>query len=257
MKIDAHDRHGARHSGRARRAYPDVIAEQELRAQGFRAGGAISRRSRGAHCPQPRGHRVDLRRTGEGPGLFSDAQVELVKTFADQAVIAIENVRLSRNWTRAIATSPRRWSSRPRRARSCASISSTPTDVQPVFDIIGASAERLCDAEISVVSRIDGELIHLVAVHGASAEGTEAIRRHFPMRLDEEKVTARTIRRRAVVHVSDALADPDYAAKDAATGSGRPGMSLRPDVSRQGVVIGAIFVGRRNPVTSPTRRSSC
>ncbi|MET0681808.1 MAG: GAF domain-containing protein [Casimicrobiaceae bacterium] len=179
-------------------------------------------------------------------GLFADSQVELLKTFSEQAVIAIENVRLftelgSRNRELTEALEQQTATSEILRA-----ISSSPTDVQPVFDIIGESAERLCDAEISVVSRIDGDLIQVVALHGVSAEGRESISRHFPMRLDAETITARSIRRRTVVHVSDALADPDYESKDAALAGGYRAC-LGVPMLREGEVTGAIFVARKRP----------
>jgi hypothetical protein len=70
-------------------------------------------------------------------------------------------------------------------------ISRSPTDVQPVFEIIGECAERLCEAGISIVSRVEGELIHLVSLHGVAEEGVEAVRRAFPMRRSDDTVTAR------------------------------------------------------------------
>src|SRR3974377_1902960 len=63
------------------------------------------------------------------------------------------------------------------------------TDVQRVFGIIGERAEKLCDAEISVVSMVDGELIRLASINGMTEEGGEAARRVFPMRLEDEQVT--------------------------------------------------------------------
>ncbi len=180
------------------------------------------------------------------PGPFADEQVALLTTFADQAVIAIENVRLfteldARNRDLTEALEHQTATSEILRA-----ISSSPTDVQPVFDIIGESAEKLCDAEISVVSRIDGELIQVVALHGVSAKGRESIRRHFPMRLDAETVTARSIRRRATVHIADALVDPDYEAKDSALAGGYRAC-LGVPMLREGQVIGSIFVARGKP----------
>src|SRR5262245_66587666 len=90
------------------------------------------------------------------------------------AVIAIENVRLfteleARNRD-LVATS-----------EILRVIASSPTDVQPVFDIIAAQAVKLCDADLSAVSRCDGELIRLTAIHGVDPEGIEAARRAFPM----------------------------------------------------------------------------
>jgi hypothetical protein len=92
-------------------------------------------------------------------GAFPERQVELLKTFADQAVIAIENVRLFKELegrNRDLTDSLERQTATAEILRV---ISRSPTDVQPVFDIIGERARRLCDAEVSVVSRFDGELL--------------------------------------------------------------------------------------------------
>ena len=89
-------------------------------------------------------------------------------------------------------------------------ISSSATDVQRVFEIIGERAEKLCDAEISVVSMVDGELIRLVSINGVTERGVEAVQRVFPMRLDDETVTARAVRTCTTCHVPDVLGDPEY-----------------------------------------------
>ena len=68
----------------------------------------------------------------------------------------------------------------------------------------------MCAADISVVSIVERELIRLAAVHGVAAEGVEALRRVFPMRLDDETVTARAIRTCTVTHVPDVLHDAGY-----------------------------------------------
>ena len=125
-------------------------------------------------------------------------------------------------------------------------ISSSPTEIQPVFEIIGARAEKLCEAEISVVSMVDGKLIRLASINGVTEDGVEAVRRVFPMRLDDETVTARAIRTGAVCHVPDVLGDAQYQNKEAAQASGYRGCLGVPMV-REGQVVGAIFVARRQP----------
>src|SRR5262249_59026388 len=102
-------------------------------------------------------------------------EISLVQTFADQAVIAIENVRLftelqqkNEALTQAHAQVTETLEQQTATADILRVISSSPTDIQPVFDIIGERAEQLCDAAISMVSRFDGEQIHLVALHGVT-----------------------------------------------------------------------------------------
>jgi two-component system, NtrC family, sensor kinase len=125
-------------------------------------------------------------------------------------------------------------------------ISRSPTDVQPVFDIIGERAMTLCEADVSVVTRAEGELIHLVSLHGIAKGGVEAVRRVFPMQLSAETISARAIRAGAVVHVPDVLADPQYETKGAAQAGGYRGCLGVPMVCER-QVIGAIFVAHREP----------
>jgi GAF domain-containing protein len=177
---------------------------------------------------------------------FTDKQIELVTTFADQAVIAIENVRLFdevQARTRELQVSLEYQTAT---SEILTVISRSPTDLQPVFDIIGERAEKLCNAQIGVVSMVDGELIHLASIHGVTEEGVEAVRRVYPMRRNNETVTARAIRTCAVVHVPDVLGDSQYEAKDAARVAGFRACLGVPMV-REGQVIGAIFVARSEP----------
>jgi class 3 adenylate cyclase/putative methionine-R-sulfoxide reductase with GAF domain len=124
-------------------------------------------------------------------------------------------------------------------------ISSSPTNIQPVLDIIGERAEKLCEAEISVVSIVEGELIHMASIHGVTEAGVETFRHAFPMRLTDETVTARAIRTSSVCHVADVLSDPLHP-KVAARASGLRGTLCVPMV-RDGQVAGAILVARKQP----------
>jgi GAF domain-containing protein len=185
------------------------------------------------------------------PGPFSDNEIELLKTFADQAVIAIENVRLFKELEARNDDLTESLEQQTATADILRVISASPTEVQPVFEIIAERAMKLCEAEAGVVSRLDGELIHLAAIHGWTPEDTEAVRRAHPMLLNAESVTARTIRNRAVVHIQDVLADPLYehralALKDTALAA-RYRLALGVPMVREGQVIGAIFVARAAP----------
>jgi signal transduction histidine kinase len=115
-----------------------------------------------------------------------------------------------------------------------------------VFDTIGQRAEKLCDAEIGAISVADGDEILLVSIDGKSKAGVEAVRKLFPMRRNAETVTARTFRTGAICHIPDALEDPLYEAKDAVRAGGYRGC-LGVPMTRDGHVIGTIFVGRKYP----------
>src|SRR5262249_18557487 len=106
-------------------------------------------------------------------GFFPERQIDLLKTFADQAVIAVENVRLFKE----LEARNRDLTATSEILRV---ISSSPTDVQPVFDAIAASARRLCDAFNTAVLTYDGSLVHLSAIDQMNPDGAESLRRAFP-----------------------------------------------------------------------------
>jgi GAF domain-containing protein len=226
-------------------AIPDVLADADYRigeaalASGFRSTVSVPLLHQGRIIGA-----IGVGRPAPGP--FSERQIAMLETFATQATIAIENVRLfdelgARNRDLTEALEQQTATSEILRV-----ISKSPTDTQPVFDIIGERAEKLCNAEVSIVSIVDGDLIRLVALHGENPEGTVLVRRRFPMSLTAETVTARTVRSRAVVHVEDLLADRTYETKDEARRAGfRSGLGV--PMLRDGRVIGVIFVSRRTP----------
>jgi GAF domain-containing protein len=180
------------------------------------------------------------------PGPLSDKQVSLLKTFADQAVIAINNVGLFEEVQARTRELQESLEYQTATSDILGVISRSPTDAQPVFDIIAERSQRLCDAECSVVSMVDGELIRLASIHGVSNEGVQSLRSLLPHPVDRETLAGRAIRSRAVVHVQDVLADPQYGAKDTARASGWRG-GLAVPLLREEHVIGAIFVARPTP----------
>ena len=124
-------------------------------------------------------------------------------------------------------------------------ISRSPTDVQPVFDAIAHEVVRLCGASYSVVTRFDGELLHLAALEHVRPEGVEAVKQAFPSRPSRITTTTRAILERAVVHVPDVLEDPEYD-KSVAAGV-RNRSTLAVPMLHNGEPIGTISVGRLAP----------
>jgi signal transduction histidine kinase len=169
-------------------------------------------------------------------GRFSDKQVDLLKTFASQAVIAIQNVRLFNEINEAL-------NQQTAISEILGVISSSPTDVQPVFDTIAERAALLCDAKTGFVFTFDGEWINLGSSFGVDPQGVEAIRRKCPLRPGGHSIAGRTVSKGAVVHVPDVLADPEYELKEAAVTAGFRGTLGVPMLS-EGKIVGAITVTR-------------
>ena len=174
---------------------------------------------------------------------FTTKQIELVTTFADQAVIAIENVRLfeaEQQRTRELTESLEYQTATGDILRV---ISSSPTDAQPVFDAIAESATRLCDGQFSFVVRFDGELMHFGASHGLGAEGLVAFQRALPRPPGEDTATGRAISTRAVAIVPDVEVDPAYGVMDVVRAVTYRSLVAVP-LLRDGNPIGAVTVGR-------------
>ncbi|MCH7913984.1 MAG: GAF domain-containing protein [Deltaproteobacteria bacterium] len=121
-------------------------------------------------------------------------------------------------------------------------ISSSPTDLQPVFDTIVRNAVVLCGALFGAVYRFDGEVLHLVANHNFTPAVLELENRVYPMRPSREQAVGRAILGRAVVHLQDALTDPEYRHEIAVTGGWRSMIAV--PMFREGTPVGVIWVAR-------------
>jgi signal transduction histidine kinase len=177
---------------------------------------------------------IQLRRPEAVP--FTDKQVSLLQTFSDQAVIAIENVRLFKE----LEARNRDLTATSEILRV---ISSSPTDVQPVFDTIVRSAVTLCDGLFSALFQFDGELLQLVAHHNFTLEALEEAHRVYPTRPSRGQGSTRAILERAVVHIPDVEVDPEYQTLGLARLIGwRSGLFV--PMLREGAPIGVIMVAR-------------
>ena len=152
-------------------------------------------------------------------GSFAPHHVELLRTFADQAVIAIENVRLFNETKEALEQ-------QTATAEILRVISESPTDVQPVFDAIAERAMALCGGSMGQATRFDGELLHLVSYRGTSARGEAAMRAAFPMPINRGSTNGRSILDRAPVTIADVRSDPEYQLKEGAARSGWTSQSV-------------------------------
>jgi signal transduction histidine kinase len=134
--------------------------------------------------------------TRSEPGGFADEQIKLLETFADQAVIAIENVRLLNETKEALEQ-------QTATSEILRVISSSPTDVQPVFDVIVERAVRLCSARFGRVYRYDGSMIHMVAAYGLGAAGLGVVQQVFPRPASDDTIVGRAILTRQPALIRD------------------------------------------------------
>jgi GAF domain-containing protein len=211
-----------------------ISLREHARRQGWRANLGVPM----LHDGQPIGVITVTRRE---PGAFSAHEVDLLKTFADQAVIAIENVRLFNETKEALEQ-------QTATAEILRVISSSPTDVQPVFDAIVQSAVRLCAARFAAVFRFDGEMLHLGA-HNFPPDVLEFLQRQYPMHPGYSQASGRTILSRAVVQIPDLLADPEYQHEWALISGWRSILGV--PMLHEGVPIGAILINRAEPGPFP------
>ncbi len=172
------------------------------------------------------------------PGETPERQVELLQTFADQAVIAVENVRLFNETREALER-------QTATAEILKVISGSPTNVQPVFDAIVQSGLRIFDGLSVAIVLADGQLIQMGASAGAMTK--EAARPQFPMPLNRDSASGLAILDRAVANIGDTEApDSPPFARDNGRALGFRAIATAP-MLREGGAIGAIVVTRAAP----------
>ncbi len=191
---------------------------------------------------------VPLLRNGEGIGAivvfrveagpFREKEIALLQSFADQAVIAIENVRLFNETKEALER-------QTATAEILKVISSSPTDVQPVFNAIARNANILCSGLFANVFRFDGELLHISASAQNAPQALDILQSTYPARPSAAQVSGRVVLSNTIVRMEDALADPDYDHRFADSGGWR--RILGVPMLRDGNPIGAIVVGWSEP----------
>src|SRR5262249_47114974 len=178
---------------------------------------------------------LDARRIEVRP--FTMAQIKLLETFADQAVIAIENVRLFQELKEALEQ-------QTATSEILGVIASSPTDIQPVLDVVAKNAARLCDSNDAQILRIEGdiEVLQRVAIYGPIPI------RSTPLKLTRGTTAGRAVVDRQTIHIHDIDAVPETEFPDmdraGTSGGSRARTRLAVPLLREGISIGAILIRR-------------
>ena len=171
---------------------------------------------------------------------FTDQQVKLLETFADQAVIAIENVRLFQELqvrNRALTESLEQQTAT---AEILSAISSSPTDLQPILDAVAQNAGRVCDATDALVLRVDGAFLQLVANYG------DMRGRATRIEIGPDWVAGRAVLERRTIHVPDLATElAEYPRSRSLQERAGNRTTLVTPMLREGTPIGVIVIRRQ------------
>ena len=226
---------------------PIHVLDLQAEAKEFPGGSAFAKR-----FGQRTTFGVPLLREGEAIGTiqlrraeinsFTNEQMALLGTFADQAVIAIENTRLLNELRESLQQ-------QTATSEVLGVISSSPGELKPVFEAMLTNAMRLCEAKFGLMQRYEGDAWKIAAAQGAPAY-TEYLQQHYENRQPgPETVSARIARTKQVIQTSDLAASRGYRKRDpvvvAAVDLGGVRTILGVPMLKEGKLIGAIILHRQ------------
>jgi len=183
---------------------------------------------------------------------FTDRQIALIENFADQAVIAIENVRLFKELEARNEDLGQLLDRQTATAEILGVIAGSPTDAQPVFDAVARNAAQLCEATNALVWRLEGEQLRLVTIHWTAEDPNYTKRQNLMMKvgdvipLSAKAVIARAVEERRVIHIRDIdeQSDEDFGDTKARAAAQGYRTLLAIPLMRKGQAVGVIFIRR-------------
>ena len=201
---------------------------------------------------------VPLMREGEPIGVMALArtrvepfvahEIELVKTFADQSVIAIENARLLNDLRQRTDDLSEALEQQTATSNVLQVISSSSGNLEPVFATMLENAVRLCDAKFGSINRWDGEALHLVATCNVPSAFAE-FRKRTPFRPGPENPISQMLMTKTVIHVHDLATEQGYVERNptfvAAVELGGVRTFLAVPMLKENELIGVVIVYRQ------------
>ena len=169
-------------------------------------------------------------------GVFGEKEIGLAKSFVDQAVIAIENVRLFTETQEALER-------QTATANVLKAISRSTFDLAAVLETLIGTAARLCRASLGVIFKVEGDVCRAAGLFGATPALIEHLKAHPPLLSKRDAITSRAAATGHAVQVEDALTDPSYGRPDVQR-VGAYRTLLAVPILREGMSIGVLTLGR-------------